>query len=123
MNPNPNERVEIKCIECGARPYPELSLPEVVRQDFDLLKNDGQWRCSQHRKIKKIRVEGDEAKTRSKKSSPSIAAIDDVASVLGRLSDVIANADFEDGETGAAADSLVDEAQALLAQLRSKMAA
>jgi hypothetical protein len=29
---------EIKCVVCGARPWPELSLPEVVRQDFDLMK-------------------------------------------------------------------------------------
>ena len=55
---------------CGARPFPELSLPAVVRQDFDLLKlvkregkdgdkkvtwwepadeTEGQWFCSQHR--------------------------------------------------------------------------
>jgi hypothetical protein len=28
----------IACTVCGARPFPELALPEIVRQDFDLLK-------------------------------------------------------------------------------------
>ena len=39
----------IKCSCCGARPHPELSLPEIVREDFDLLKIDGRWLCSEHR--------------------------------------------------------------------------
>jgi hypothetical protein len=61
----------IFCRVCGARPYPELSLPTVVREEFDLLKlvqregkdkdgkkinwwepagiGEGAWFCSQHR--------------------------------------------------------------------------
>jgi hypothetical protein len=67
---NTNEGAEIKCCVCGARPYSELSLPEVVREDFGLMKlkpverkdekgetvtswvaagpGEGEWRCSQH---------------------------------------------------------------------------
>jgi hypothetical protein len=60
---------DIKCFACGARPYPSLSLPEVVRSTFDLLKlverkdaktgevrwwapadvDEGLWFCERHR--------------------------------------------------------------------------
>ena len=63
----------IRCCVCGARPFPEGSLPAVVREEHDLLKlepiyNDdgktikhwmlifsagipGEWVCPQHRKL------------------------------------------------------------------------
>jgi hypothetical protein len=55
----PTEGAVIRCTVCGARPYPELSLPKVIRQDFDLMKltdkglpagegEVGEWRCSRH---------------------------------------------------------------------------
>jgi hypothetical protein len=57
----------IACCRCGARPYPELGLPETVRETFDLIKlklvmrdggkwwtpadeNEGQWFCELHRR-------------------------------------------------------------------------
>jgi hypothetical protein len=54
----PTEGAGIKCVVCGARPYPELSATPV-RQDFDLVKltdkglpagqgETGEWRCSKH---------------------------------------------------------------------------
>jgi hypothetical protein len=74
---NPNEGARILCCRCGARPFPKLSLPIIVRQDFSLMKlaklrveaehegegkpegkraprwrpaapNEGEWFCSQH---------------------------------------------------------------------------
>jgi hypothetical protein len=125
MNLNPNEGAGIKCVECGARPYPEIALPEIVRQDFDLRKIGDEWRCSQHRKIKKVKGDGDEAETPSKgkKSLSRINAVDDLESALGKLSHHIANAGFEDVEDESVADALVDEAQALLMRLRAKMTA
>jgi hypothetical protein len=64
----------IFCVICGARPFPELSLPTVVRQDFDLRKlvqregrdkdgkkttwwapadeSEGQWFCPLHKPAK-----------------------------------------------------------------------
>ena len=58
-SPVPPSKVEgarIVCCVCGARPFPEISLPEVVRSGFDLVKLDGQGRpsdqgrgfCSRH---------------------------------------------------------------------------
>jgi hypothetical protein len=46
----PTEGVGIKCVECGARPYPGFAsdAPDT-RQEFDLLKIAGNWRCPQHR--------------------------------------------------------------------------
>jgi hypothetical protein len=50
----PTESVGIKCVECGARPYPGFAsdAPDT-RQEFDLLKIDGEWRCPQHRSGKR----------------------------------------------------------------------
>jgi hypothetical protein len=61
----------IACVICGARPFPELALPAIVREEFDLLKlvqrqgkdedgekitywapageNESQWFCPLHR--------------------------------------------------------------------------
>ena len=50
-----SEGAGIKCAACSARPYPELSLPEIVRENFDLLKINGQWFCSEHRSEKSPR--------------------------------------------------------------------
>jgi hypothetical protein len=44
---DPNMGARIWCSECGARPFP----PAGTRQDFDLMKIRGQWRCSQHRDV------------------------------------------------------------------------
>jgi hypothetical protein len=64
MADDPRIGANIRCIECGARPYPELALPAVVREEFDLIKlkpngapadandSDGRWYCPQHRKPK-----------------------------------------------------------------------
>jgi hypothetical protein len=52
-NAGMSEGAGIRCIVCHARPYPELSLPEIVREDFTVHRGkDGEWRCSRHSKIK-----------------------------------------------------------------------
>jgi hypothetical protein len=65
----PTIGIDIKCFVCHARLYPELSLPEVVRESFDLIKlvenrddktgeilwwrsagpDEGLWFCRLHR--------------------------------------------------------------------------
>jgi hypothetical protein len=48
-------KVEIKCVVCGARPYPELG-PPGTREDFTLMRlddqgrpaDDGRWYCEAH---------------------------------------------------------------------------
>jgi hypothetical protein len=58
---SPTEGAKIACVRCGARPWPELALPEIVRQTFDLLRLDdqarpaespapGNWHCERHYK-------------------------------------------------------------------------
>jgi hypothetical protein len=44
-----SEGAGIKCAVCSARPYPELSLPAVVRQCDDLMKVGDRWFCDLHR--------------------------------------------------------------------------
>jgi hypothetical protein len=51
----------IFCCICGARPYPELSLPKVVLEDFRLMNlretgfparpGEGAWHCSRHYRV------------------------------------------------------------------------
>jgi hypothetical protein len=78
----------IACFDCGARPYPELSLPRIVRADFDLHKeSDGLWRCSQHRKAKAPRV-CDPAPANGK-------PLDQLEGALGELGRLIANFDVD----------------------------
>jgi hypothetical protein len=120
---NSNEGAGIKCCVCGARPYPELSLPEVVPQTYDLMKIRGRWRCSQHHKTK---VEGDDGDDAPKKApSPRLAEIDRVENVIGRLHGFLSKYTLDenaDGEADAVADSMLDEIKFSLARLRKTAA-
>jgi hypothetical protein len=44
----PSEGAKIRCEVCGARPFGSL-WPGAPREDFDLVKIRGEWRCSRHR--------------------------------------------------------------------------
>jgi hypothetical protein len=65
----------IYCVECGARPFPELG-PPGTRQDFDLRKIRGEWRCAQHRDVA--------TDTKSKQASNE-AGLESLLAELGRL--------------------------------------
>jgi hypothetical protein len=110
----------IFCVVCGARPYPELSLPEAVRQDFDLRKGgDGLWRCSQHRKAKAPRV--------CEPATANGKPLDQLENALGGLRRLVFDLDDEDTSEDAmllllanrqTALGLVDHAAGLIEQLK-----
>jgi hypothetical protein len=52
----PSEGASIKCAVCGSRPFPELALPQVVPECFDLIKIGGVWGCPEHRPAKPKRA-------------------------------------------------------------------
>jgi hypothetical protein len=98
----------IFCRVCGARPYPELSLPEVVRQDFDLKKVGGEWRCSKHR------VKAAPANKKAAPADERRVAREGDAERIQRIFDELA-ARIDDDET----DDLVAEAKRALERLAS----
>jgi hypothetical protein len=76
----------ISCVECGARPFPELG-PPGTRQDFDLSKTSGEWRCSQHRDVA--------VKTKAKPATPKWDELESLLDDLGRF---VANMDADEGD-------------------------
>jgi hypothetical protein len=104
------------CSQCGARPYPELSLPDVVRQTYDLRKGRGGWRCELCPRPR--------APKRQKSEFTFIRA----EVLLGELARLIANmkvAVVEDDEVTVDKDQrsealeLVESVQTIVAKLKS----
>jgi hypothetical protein len=93
----------IFCVECGARPFPELG-PPGTRQDFDLSKTSGEWRCSQHRDA-----------TVKTKAKPA-AKRDELESVLDRLGQFVANMNLDEDDRAVPLE-LIDEVCALVERL------
>jgi hypothetical protein len=56
MTPRSSEGAHIACCVCGARPYPELALPQAVPECFDLIKIGDKWGCPKHRPVKAQRA-------------------------------------------------------------------
>jgi hypothetical protein len=100
-----------------------LSLPEIVRQTYQLARAGGEWRCEEHpaEQLEKTRGEGGKA-----------SGLDRVAATLGELERVIADmgAEFVDNGSGenraqvdeddqARALELVGGLQTIVARLQS----
>jgi hypothetical protein len=116
------EGAGIKCCECDARPYPLLSLPTIVRRDFDMLKIRDRWRCSQHRKTKIAGDDGAGSMETSKKPSSLIVEIVRVDSALGELSNFLASIEHDESEDDRAASVPLETAKRSLARLRELVA-
>jgi hypothetical protein len=95
----------IFCVECGARPFPELALPEIVREDFDLLKIRGDYRCREHRDA-----------AIATKAKPA-TKWDKLESQLVELGRFVADMELNENDRATALE-LIDRADDIIARLR-----
>jgi hypothetical protein len=117
----------ICCCICGARPYPELA-PPGTREDFDLLKIRGVWRCSLHRKTR-IESDAGPASAKEDKRRAAVATVFDraldeaigrVERALDQLLELNSPDDKKYDEEYVEAAGLISEAESALEALRAE---